>query len=313
MKRSISMTAVGLVGLLASFGASQQIALATSLGARHAPAFPVTVVAANGPVTFAARPTRIISLSATATQMLYGIGAGPQVVAVDKYSTDPANAPRTGLTGYESSAEDYVRFHPDLVVLAFDQNGLFKQLAILHIHALLMPPAQNLAETYSQFVQLGRATGHSYAANKEVASIRHQLATIVRAAGHQAKGLTYYQEIDPTLYTATSKTFIGALYARLGMVNIADAAGRLGIGYPQLSAEYLLKANPDFVFLADDQCCAVSAKSFALRPGYAQMRAVRLHHVFAIPDPIASEWGPRVVDFLRTVAHDLKKALSTQQ
>jgi len=56
-------------------------------------AYPVTVTAANGAVRVPARPTRILSLSATATQMLYGMSAGPQVVAVDKYSTDPPNAP----------------------------------------------------------------------------------------------------------------------------------------------------------------------------------------------------------------------------
>jgi len=89
------------------------------------------------------------------------------------------------------------------------------------------------------------------------------------------------------------------------MVNIADPASSGGNDYPQLSTESLIEANPDYVFLADGDCCGQSAATFGKRSGYSTMRAVRLHHVFNIPDSIASEWGPRVVVFLQMVAHDL--------
>jgi len=274
--------------------------------------FPVTVTADNGTVALSGRPTRIVSMSATATQMLYAIGAGSQVVAVDKYSTDPSSAPTTNLTGSEASAESYMTFRPDLVVLAFDtDHKLVAQLGLLHVPALLLAPAKSLEDTYRQFEELGQATGRAAAATQEVASIRQQLDSIVGSVGNRAKGLTYYQEIDNTLYTATAKTFIGALYARLGMVNVADPADKLGSGYPQLSPEYLIKADPDVVFLADSVCCAQTAATFGARPGYSVMKAVRHGHVFPIADPIASEWGPRVVDFLRTVADDVTHVTSS--
>jgi iron complex transport system substrate-binding protein len=265
--------------------------------------YPVTVTAANGAVTIPARPTRILSLSATATEMLYSIGAGSQVVGVDKYSTDPANAPRTAFDGSEG-AESYVPLHPDLVIVAFDTSGkLAGQLATLHIPALVLPPATTIADTYSQYRVLGLATGHGAEATREAATIAQQLDSVTRAVGDRAKGLTYYHEVDSTLYTATSKTFIGALYSRLGMVNVADAADHSGSGYPQLSAEYLVKADPDFVFLADTVCCHESAATFAARPGFSVMTAVHLGHVVALPDPIAAQWGPRVVDFLQDIAN----------
>jgi iron complex transport system substrate-binding protein len=264
--------------------------------------FPVSVTAANGNVTIPARPTRILSLSPTATEMLYAIGAGPQVAGVDKYSTDPPNAPRTRFDGTEG-AESYVPLHPDLVVIWSDSTGkLAGQLATLHIPALLLPPATSIDDTYSQLTVLGRATGHVAEAADETASIRDQLDSITRSVGTRAKGVTYYHEVDNTLYTATSKTFIGALYARLGMVNVADPADHGGSGYPQLSAEYLVKADPDYVFLADTVCCHESAATFAARPGFSAMTAVREDHVVGLPDPIASQWGPRVVDFLRDIA-----------
>ena len=280
--------------------------------AQAAGSFPVTVTAGNGTVAIPGRPARIVSMSATSTEMLYAIGAGPQVVAVDKYSTDPPNAPTTSFTGSETSAEGYMTFRPDLVVLAFDTgHNLVAQLGLLHVATLLLPPATSMDDTYRQFEELGQATGHASAAAREVASIRQQLDSIAGSVGNRARGLTYYQEIDNTLYTATSKTFIGALYARLGMVNISDPADHQGSGYPQLSAEYLIKADPDVVFLADTKCCGETPATFGSRPGYSVMRAVRLGHVFPIADPIASEWGPRVVDFLRTVADDVTHMTSS--
>lgn len=312
MKR-VTAALVVLVCLLAGCrSAPTATAPSASTQAPTQGAFPVTVTAADGAVRIPARPTRIVSMSATATEMLYAIGAGPQVVAVDKYSTDPPNAPRTSYTGSETSAEGYMTFHPDLVLLAFDtNNALVAQLRTLGVPALLLPPAATLNDTYDQFTELGEATGHVGAAASEVASIRQHLDAIASSVGTRARGLTYYQEVDPTLYTATSKTFIGALYARLGMVNIADPADKAGSGYPQLNAEYLIKANPDLVFLADSQCCAQTPATFAARPGFSVLDAVRRGHVFSIPDPIASEWGPRVVDFLSTVAADVEQVTAT--
>lgn len=271
--------------------------------------FPVTVSASNGDVTIPARPTRIMSLSASATSMLYDIGAGRQVVAVDKYSTDPPNAPRTPLTGFETGPESYVPYHPDLVVLAQDETGdIASQLEALGIPTLVLPAAASISDTYDQITVLGEATGHRSRAASENASIRSRLEAIVRSVGSRGRGVTYYQELDPTLYTATSDTFIGSLYEALGMVNIADVASSGGNNYPQLSTEALIKADPDYVFLADGDCCGQNATTFAKRPGFSTMRAVRLHHVFVIPDSIASEWGPRVVTFLQMVADDLESS-----
>jgi iron complex transport system substrate-binding protein len=299
--RRITALATVTVALLAACGSNAaRPAPTTSVGASTS--FPVTVAAANGNVIVAARPTRILSLSPTATEMLYAIGAGPQVVGVDKYSTDPPNTPRTRFDGTEG-AESYVPLHPDLVVLYTDSSGkLVGQLATLHIPTLLLPPAVTIDDTYTQLTVLGQATGHVAQATAESTSIRQQLDSITRSVGDRAKGLTYYHEIDSTLYTATSKTFIGALYARLGMVNIADPADHGGSGYPQLSAEYLVKADPDYVFLADTVCCHESAATFAARPGFSVMKAVHDGHVVPLPDPIAAQWGPRVVDFLRDIA-----------
>ncbi|HEX4907797.1 MAG TPA: ABC transporter substrate-binding protein [Actinomycetes bacterium] len=247
------------------------------------------------------RPERIVSLSPTATEMLFAIGAGGQVVAVDSNSNYPEEAPRTDLSAYQPNIEAIAGYKPDLVVYSDDPGELAAGLGKLSIPALQQPAATRLDDTYAQLDQLGRATGHQAEAAQLTATMRAEIEKIA-AAARPERPLTYYHELDKNLYSATSKTFIGQLYAQLGMKNIADAADREASGYPQLSAEYVIKADPDLIFLADTKCCGQSARTVAARDGWDQLTAVRSGGVVALDDDVASRWGPRVVDFLRTVA-----------
>lgn len=260
------------------------------------PAFPVSVKSGSGTVRIPSRPDRILSLSASATQMVYEIGAGSQVVGVDKYSTWPANAPRTKFTGYETSAEDYLYLKPDLVIFAFPSGTLTEQLQKLQIPVLLISPATTIANVDSQLAELGTATGHQIGAKSAEVSFAADIASAVHSAGGDGRGATYYIELDPTnYYTATSGTFIGAEFSLFGMRDIADAAGH-GSQYPQISPEYILKENPDYVFLADTVCCGANAANFARRPGFSVLKAVQLHHVVGVNDSVASQWGPHTME-----------------
>jgi iron complex transport system substrate-binding protein len=249
----------------------------------------------------APRPQRIVSLSPTATEMLFAIGAGGQVVAVDSNSNYPAEAPKTELSAYQPNLEAIAGYKPDLVVYSDDPGELKAGLDKLSIPVLHQPAATKLDDTYAQLDQLGRATGHEDEAGQVATAMRAEIEKIA-AASRPERPLTYYHELDKSLYSVTSKTFIGQLYGQLGMKNIADAADKEGTGYPQLSAEYVIKADPDLIFLADTKCCGQSASTVAARDGWDQLTAVRTGGVVELDDDIASRWGPRVVDFLKTVA-----------
>jgi iron complex transport system substrate-binding protein len=294
-------------GLLAAGCTSQPAKTPTGAPARApASAFPVSVTAANGTVRVPRRPEAIVSLSPTATEMLYAIGAGSQVKAVDSNSDYPAQAPRTKLSYFNPNVEAIAAEQPDLVVVSNDSGSgasLTKRLGALHIPVLVLPAPPNLAGVYAEFSQLGRATGHQLAASAEVSKLRSQINKIIAAVPHQSKPVSYYYELDQTHYSVTSTTFIGRLLSLLGMKSIADSAkgaAKAG-GYPQLSAEYVVKANPDFIILADTLCCHQSAATVRARPGWSGLAAVRSGHVIALNDDIASRWGPRVVDLLRAV------------
>lgn len=246
-------------------------------------------------------PRRIVSLSATATETLYAIGAGPQVRAVDDQSDFPARAPRTKLSALQPNAEAVAAYRPDLVVTTGDDRGFVATLRKLGVRVLVQPAPRTLEQAYAQMARLGAATGHAEAANRLVASTKARIEALVDRA-KPARGLSVYHELTPDAYSATSRTFIGSVYARFGLRNIADDAKAAGSGYPQLSREHILRADPDVIVLADVECCGQSAERVARRPGWARLSAVRAGRIVELDDDVASRWGPRVTELVAAVA-----------
>ena len=277
---------------------------AAPAGSSNRSGYPVTVTADGTEVTLDHRPERIVSLSPTSTEMLFAIGAGPQVVAVDDQSTYPPEAPTTELSGFQPNLEAIAGYAPDLVVTD-DTADVEGDLTALDIPTLPQPAAETLDDTYEQIEQLGILTGNAERAEEVIDDMRSEVAALVEAVPEFDESPTYYHELDPTFFTATSDTFIGHVYGLVGLRNIADRAKGAGSGYPQLSAEYIVARDPDLIFLADTRCCGMSAAAIRERAGWDQISAVREGHVIELDDDVASRWGPRVVEFLRTVVDAL--------
>jgi iron complex transport system substrate-binding protein len=255
------------------------------------------------PAAAASGPHRIVSLDSSSTEILFAIGAGRQVVAVDKDSDYPPDVPKSSLDALKPNVEAIAEYHPDLVITGYDSNGLVAGLRKIGVRVLLEPAPSTVDGAFRIWTGIGAATGHAAAARRLVTSTEHQLAAIVAAAPHPATPLSYYYELDQTYYTATSHTFIGSLLGRFGLRNVADPAdSKSAGGYPQLSAEKVLAADPDLVFLADSQCCGQNPATVAARPGWHSLAAVRDGGVVALNDDIASRWGPRIVSLMRTVS-----------
>jgi iron complex transport system substrate-binding protein len=269
-----------------------------------------TVDTAAGDGDVSGSPERIVSLSPTHTEILFAIGAGEQVVAVDAMSNFPpeATAVVTSLSGYEPNVESIVSYEPDLVVIGDDYNGLAEQLASVGIESWAAPAPLNLDEVLAQIENLGGVVGRLDESTELANSMRTSIDEIVASTPTLDAPLSFYHELDDTYFTATSNTFVGSVYGLFGLRNIADAAEDQS-DYPQLSAEFIISQNPDLVFLADTKCCAVSAESVAARPGWETLAAVRNGHVIALDDDIASRWGPRVVDFVRFISEAVSQLM----
>lgn len=306
------VAAAALAAACAACSSSSAGSSSGSGGASAATAgFPVTISASGGKVHLTSRPDAIVSLSPTATEMLYAIGAGSQVKAVDSDSDYPANAPITKLSAYQPNAEAIAAYKPDLVIISNNIDGITAKLTALSIPVLDLPAATNVSGVYSEFTQLGAATGHLARAQAEDSQLRASVRKIVAAEPRHSAPLTYFYELgtDP-YYSVTDSTFIGSLLSLLGMKSIADTAKGAAAagGYPSLSAEYILKANPDYIILSDTGSTAggQDAATVSARPGWSIVTAVQDKHVIVLNADIASRWGPRIVQLLQTVAAGIK-------
>jgi iron complex transport system substrate-binding protein len=254
---------------------------------------------------------KIVSLSPTATEMLYAIGAGEQVVAVDSLSTFPAEvAPKvTKISAYEPSAEAILGFEPDVVLISNDMNNITEQLTSANpdIEVWTGAAAASLDDVYKQINELGELTGRVDSAEKVVSSMKARINAVIPKSGW---GIVYpvYYELDNTFYSVTSNTFVGSLLSELGMKSIADGAEE-GNDYPQLNAEAIVKANPAIIFLADTKCCQQTAATVAARSGWSGIDAVVNQNVIELDDDIASRWGPRIVDLIEQFAEAYSSAM----
>ncbi|NHN54233.1 ABC transporter substrate-binding protein [Calidifontibacter sp. DB0510] len=278
---------------------------ATSSGGSSAASFPATVTAANGQVTIPKQPQRIVSLSPTATEDLFAIGAGKAVVAVDALSNYPANAPKTTLSGLTPNIEAIAKYKPDLVVASQDSGGLVAGLKKLGVPVLIQPAAQKIDDAYTQINGLGTATGHPREAAKTVMTMRTQIASEV-AKGGKHPGVSYFWEVSAApYYSATSTTFIGQVVGQFGLTNVADKASKAADGgYPQLTPEYIIAAKPQLIFLADADAAngGQSVAKVMARPGWAAMPAVQNKNVIPVNADLASRWGPRLPQFVAAIA-----------
>jgi len=293
MKRFISIAALSAI-LLSAAACSDDVSPAQE----------------SSQASIAALPQAIISLSPSHTEILFAIGAGDQIIAVDDQSNFPEEAldkPRD-LSGYEPNVEAIAALKPDLVVIADDSKDLSGQLGALGIDVWVGDAPTTFDEMYAQIDDLGAATGHSEEATALIEQMQIDIDIAVQAVPALDNPLSYYHELDNTLYSVTSETFIGEVYNSFGLVNIADDVEE-GNDYPQLSAEYLVSADPDVIFLADTKCCGESVASVSARAGWDVISAVKNGNVVEIDDDIASRWGPRVVEFVQVVSAALVKAV----
>jgi iron complex transport system substrate-binding protein len=246
--------------------------------------------------------TRIVSLSPSATEMLFAIGAGDAVVAVDEMSNFPPEAldKQTDLSGFTPNAEAIAAYEPDLVVHD-GTTDLGEQLDALGIPHWVGAAASSFDDIYVQIEQLGAATGRIDEADALVASMRAEIDAAIAALPELDEPLTFFHELDPTLYSVTSNTFVGQVYALLGLRNIADGA-EADTDYPQLGAEFVISKSPDLIFLADTKCCGESPQTVAARPGWDAITAVAAGQIIPLDDDVASRWGPRVVELIDVIA-----------
>ena len=256
----------------------------------------LTILTANGSAD--TRPKRIMSISPALTEILFAIGAGPQVIAVDNYSTYPPEAPITSLSSFEPNMEAIATFKPDLVLLSYDIGNLVKGLNTIGVETMLLPAPKNFEEILLQIRKVGEKTGNVKQSNRLVNRMNSKMKDLITLMKNKSQ-IKVYHEIDENYYSASSQSFIGNIYELLNLNNIADQVDTNGSGYPKLSPEYILLSNPDIIILPGKDTNYIS--KLKKRPGWSAIDAVKKNQLLIIDADVGSRWGPRIIEFAKAI------------
>ena len=273
-----------------------------------APSFPTTVTDfQNRSVTIAARPERIVSIGPSITEFLFALGAGPRVVGVDDFSDEPAAANQVEkVGGIKVNLEKVVSLRPDLVLSVKFSDGTIERLAGAGLMVLVVDP-QTIGDVARTAILLGRAVGSDGEAmardiQKRVDDVRSKTSTA-------ATKPRVYHEIDasdPTkIFTVGPGSYIQDLIEIAGGQNIA---ARASSAYPQLSAEEILRSDPEIIVLAAADYSA-KPEQVAARAGWSALSAVKNSRIVTIAPNLINRPGPRVGEaaeaYARLVRPDL--------
>lgn len=242
---------------------------------------------------------RIVSHSPGVTEILFAMGAGDAVVAVDEFSDYPEEAVALPKVTYmEPDPEQDLSFEPDLIIFATNQEQSIEQFRALDLPVFLMREPDDIEGLLESVSVVGRLTGREDAAQALRADLQGRLDAVTEAIEDVEEGPRVFFELDSTLFTVSPDSFVGAALTLLKAQNIAQDAQT---AFPQLSAEAVVEANPEVILLADHDF-GVTEESVAARPGWGELAAVRDGRIHPIDPDTSNRPGPRFVDAIEEMA-----------
>lgn len=250
---------------------------------------------------------KIISLSTTHTEIIQSLGAENTLVGVDAFSE--VDFPVEVIDAYTVTAEELVPLNPDVVIIAFDFNGIVEGLEAQEINYVLLPPARNLDDVYAQITNIGEMVNKKSEASSTIRDMKLEINRIINNSNYQ--DITVYHEIGYSygIYSVNSESLIGEIYNLLGVTNIANSEeDPYGSGYPALSEEMVIESNPDFIVVGHSDYLN---KDLSIRDGWSDISAVQNSRVFFLDDTLASNWGTTTLQLVEVLAATFEESVET--
>ena len=250
---------------------------------------------------------KIISLSTTHTEIIQSLEAQDTLIAVDAFSE--VDFPVERIDAYTVTAEELAPLNPDMVIVAFDFNGIVDGLESQEINYVLLPPAKNFEDVYSQISTIGEIVNKKGEASSKVRDMKLEINRILDDANYE--NVSVYHEIGYSygIYSVNSDSLIGEIYNALGVVNIANSEeDPFGSGYPALSEEMVIESNPDYIVVGHSDYLN---KDLSIREGWGNISAVENSNVYFLDDTLASNWGTTTVQLVEELSTTFEESAQT--
>ncbi len=250
---------------------------------------------------------KIVSLSTTHTEIIQSLGAENTLVGVDAFSE--VDFPVEVIDAYTVTAEELVPLNPDVVIIAFDFNGIIEGLEAQKINYVLLPPARNLDDVYTQITNIGELVNKKNEASSTIRDMKLEINRIINNSYYE--DITVYHEIGYSygIYSVNSESLIGEIYNLLGVTNIANSMeDPFGSGYPALSEEMVIESDPDFIVVGHSDYLN---KDLSIRDGWGDVSAVQNSRVFFLDDTLANNWGTTTLQLVEVLAATFEESAET--
>lgn len=253
-------------------------------------------------VTISTKPMRIVSLAPSVTEILFAIGAGPQVVGRTKFCNYPAEATTLpeigGFSAKSISVEAILALEPDLVVAGTaSQKEVVATLESQGITVFTLAP-KSLSDIEAGIQTLGEITGNIESAEMVVNDMQSRMEAVkekINTIPAESHLRVFYEVANEPLMTTTHSTFIGELLELAGARNIFND---LDGTYPEVSAEQIIELDPQVIMGPSSHGDQLTVETLGARPGWEQVSAVQNNAVYIVDSDIISRAGPRVADAL---------------
>ena len=252
---------------------------------------------------------KIISLSTTHTEIIQSLEAENTLIGVDAFSE--VDFPVEIIDAYTVTAEELVPLNPDIVIIAFDFNGIVEGLKAQEINYVLLPPAKNLDDVYAQISTIGDIVNKKNEASSTIRDMKLEINRIINNSNYQ--DVNVYHEIGYSygIYSVNSESLIGEIYNLLGVTNIANSEeDPYGSGYPALSEEMVIESDPDFIVVGHSDYLN---KDLSIRDGWGDISAVQNSRVVFLDDTLASNWGTTTLQLVEVLAATFEESVETNQ
>ena len=250
---------------------------------------------------------KVVSLSTTHTEIIQSLNAQETLVAIDSFSE--VDFPVQVIDAYTVTAEELASLNPDVVILAFDFNGIVEGLENQELNYVLLPPAKNIEEVYLQIETIGSLVNKESEAFSTIRDMKIEINRIFDNANFGDTSV--YHEIGYSygIYSVNSDSLIGQIYNSLGVVNIANnTEDPFGSGYPALTEEQVIESNPEYIVIGHSDYLN---KDLSTRMGWEDINAIENSNVYFLDENLANNWGTTTVDLVEQIALTFEESTQT--
>ena len=250
---------------------------------------------------------RVISLSTTHTEVIQTLGGQDTLVAIDAFSE--VDFPVERIDAYTVTAEELAPLNPDVVILAFDFNGIVEGLENQELNYVLLPPAKNFEDVYSQIETIGALVNKESEAFSTTRDMKIEINRILDNANFG--NTSVYHEIGYSygIYSVNSDSLIGQIYNSLGVINIANnTEDPFGSGYPALTEEQVIESDPEYIVIGHSDYLN---KDLSTRMGWEEINAIENSNVYFLDENLANNWGTTTVELVEQIALTFEESAQT--